>query len=133
MVPAPAQGRPELALAIYLRLQQPDVFEYIAVHGLAGALEAEHVAPLMRIHEGLATALLAERRAQVPPYLVVPALQVGPPPRTPGTQTLGFKPWTNAMELKPWTKSHKKFEVRNPAIKPLGGSSKARESSGRGP
>lgn len=30
------QGRPELALAIYLRLQQPDVFSYIATHGLVG-------------------------------------------------------------------------------------------------
>ena len=31
------QGRPELALAIYLRLQQPDVFSYIATHGLVSA------------------------------------------------------------------------------------------------
>lgn len=72
------QGRPELALAIYLRLQQPDVFAYIADHGLAGALEAEHVAPLMRIDDAQATRLLVERAAHVPPHLVVPALQVGP-------------------------------------------------------
>lgn len=43
-----------------------------------GALEAEHVAPLMRIDDGQATRLLVERVVQVPPYLVVPALQVGP-------------------------------------------------------
>ena len=71
------QGRPELALAIYLRLQQPDVFAYIADHGLIGALETEHVAPLMRIDEAEATRMLVERRVQVPPRLVVPALQVG--------------------------------------------------------
>ena len=54
-----------------------DVFDYIANHGLAGALEGAHVAPLMRIDEGRAAALLVDRVAQVPPRVVVPALQVG--------------------------------------------------------
>ena len=52
-----------------------DVFDYIADHGLAGALEGAHVAPLMRIDEHRATALLVDRVAQVPPRVVVPALQ----------------------------------------------------------
>ena len=52
-----------------------DVFDYIADHGLAGALEGAHVAPLMRIDEQRATALLVDRVAQVPPRVVVPALQ----------------------------------------------------------
>ncbi len=57
-----------------LRFMQ-DVFDYIADHGLAGALEGAHVAPLMRIDEGRAAALLVDRVAQVPPRVVVPALQ----------------------------------------------------------
>ena len=51
------------------------MFDYIADHGLAGALEGAHVAPLMRIDEGRAAALLVDRVAQVPPRVVVPALQ----------------------------------------------------------
>ena len=53
-----------------------DVFDYIADHGLAGALEGAHVAPLLRIDEDRAAALLVDRVAQVPPRVVVPALQV---------------------------------------------------------
>ena len=53
-----------------------DVFDYIADNGLAGALEGAHVAPLMRIDEQRATALLVDRVAQVPPRFVVPALLV---------------------------------------------------------
>lgn len=44
------------------------------------ALEAEHVAPLMRIDDAQATRMLVERAVQVPPLLVVPALQVRPKP-----------------------------------------------------
>ena len=38
-----AQGHFQLALAILLRLQRPDVFDFVAKHGLLGGLKPQQV------------------------------------------------------------------------------------------
>lgn len=45
------QGRFDLALAILLRLQQPDVFGFVTDHSLLPLLKPSHVAALVRIDE----------------------------------------------------------------------------------
>ena len=45
------QGRFDLALAILLRLQQPDAFEFVTAHSLLHLLRPSHVAALVRIDE----------------------------------------------------------------------------------
>ena len=45
------QGRFDLALAILLRLQQPDTFEFVTKHSLLPLLRPSHVASLVRIDE----------------------------------------------------------------------------------
>ena len=44
-----AQGHFQLALAILLRLQRPDVFDFVARHGLLGGLKPQQVQPT--VHE----------------------------------------------------------------------------------
>jgi len=45
------QGRFDLALAILLRLQQPDVFDFVTAHNLLPLLKPSHVTALVRIDE----------------------------------------------------------------------------------
>ncbi len=45
------QGRFDLALAILLRLQQPDTFDFVTKHSLLPLLRPSHVASLVRIDE----------------------------------------------------------------------------------
>ena len=47
------QGRFDLALAILLRLQQPDTFAFVTKHSLLPLLRPSHVAALVRIDEVL--------------------------------------------------------------------------------
>ncbi|KAK9816865.1 hypothetical protein WJX72_006282 [[Myrmecia] bisecta] len=68
------QGRYDHALAIYLRLQWPQVFDFIHEHNLLPML-ADRVAALMSIDEVRATSLLVAQHEQVPPSSVVPSLQ----------------------------------------------------------
>lgn len=44
-------GRFDLALAILLRLRQPDAFDFITQHGLLPLLRSAHIAALVRIDE----------------------------------------------------------------------------------
>lgn len=53
------QGRFDLALAILLRLQQPDTFDFVIKHGLLPLLRPSHVAALVRIDEVPDAVLLA--------------------------------------------------------------------------
>lgn len=40
-----AQGQFQLALGILLRLKRPDVFDFVARHGLLGGLKPQQVGP----------------------------------------------------------------------------------------
>lgn len=73
------QGRYDLALAIYLRQQQPAVFDFIQEHHLLPVLH-ERVAQLLSIDEERATQLLMDQYDEVPASTVVPSIQVGLPP-----------------------------------------------------
>jgi len=69
------QGRYDLALAIYLRQQQPAVFDFIQEHHLLPVLH-ERVAQLLSIDEERATQLLMDQYDEVPASTVVPSIQV---------------------------------------------------------
>lgn len=73
------QGRYDLALAIYLRQQQPAVFDFIQEHHLLPVLH-ERVAQLLSIDEERATQLLMNQYDEVPASTVVPSIQVSLPP-----------------------------------------------------
>ncbi len=73
------QGRYDLALAIYLRQQQPAVFDFIQEHHLLPVLH-ERVAQLLSIDEERATQLLMDQYDEVPASTVVPSIQVSLPP-----------------------------------------------------
>ncbi|KAL0041397.1 hypothetical protein WJX79_002126 [Trebouxia sp. C0005] len=68
------QGRYDLALAIYLRQQQPAVFDFIQEHHLLPVLH-ERVAQLLSIDEERATQLLMDQYDEVPASTVVPSIQ----------------------------------------------------------
>lgn len=70
-----AQGRFDLALKILLRLQRPDVFDFITGNGLLALLKGPDIVQLLRIDESRALHLLADHAADVPPSVTVPALQ----------------------------------------------------------
>ena len=69
------QGHYNLALAIYLRQQQPAVFDFIQEHQLLPVLH-ERVAQLLSINEDRAIQLLMDQYDQVPASTVVPSIQV---------------------------------------------------------
>ena len=69
------QGRYDLALAIYLRQQQPAVFDFIQEHQLLPVLH-ERVAQLLSIDEERAIQLLMAQYDEVPASTVVPSIQV---------------------------------------------------------
>ncbi|BDA42740.1 Vacuolar protein sorting-associated protein 41 homolog [Coccomyxa sp. Obi] len=69
------QGRFDLALAILLRLQQPDVFDFVTAHSLLPLLKPSHVAALVRIDEVRAIRLLVDHHEEVTAATIVPALQ----------------------------------------------------------
>ena len=69
------QGRYDLALAIYLRQQQPAVFDFIQEHQLLPVLH-ERVAQLLLIDEDRAIQLLMDQYDEVPASTVVPSIQV---------------------------------------------------------
>ncbi len=73
------QGRYDLALAVYLRQQQPAVFDFIQEHHLLPVLH-ERVAQLLSIDEERATQLLMDQYDEVPASTVVPSIQVSLPP-----------------------------------------------------
>ena len=73
------QGRYDLALAIYLRQQQPAVFDFIQEHHLLPVLH-ERVAQLLSIDEERATQLLMDQYDEVPASTIVPSIQVSLPP-----------------------------------------------------
>ena len=70
------QGRYDLALAIYLRQQQPAVFDFIQEHQLLPVLH-ERVAQLLSIDEERAIQLLMDQYDEIPASTVVPSIQVG--------------------------------------------------------
>ena len=57
------QGRFDLALAILLRLQQPETFDFVTKHSLLPLLRPSHVASLVRIDEVPHCFLLCHRIA----------------------------------------------------------------------
>lgn len=69
------QGRYDLALAIYLRQQQPAVFDFIQEHQLLPVLH-ERVAQLLSIDEERAIQLLMDQYDEIPASTVVPSIQV---------------------------------------------------------
>lgn len=68
------QGRYDLALAIYLRQQQPAVFDFIQEHQLLPVLH-ERVAQLLSIDEDRAIQLLMDQYDEIPASTVVPSIQ----------------------------------------------------------
>ena len=68
------QGRFDLALAIYLRQQQPAVFDFIQEHHLLPVLH-ERVAQLLSIDEERAVQLLMDQYDEIPASTVVPSIQ----------------------------------------------------------
>ncbi|PNW86054.1 hypothetical protein CHLRE_03g209281v5 [Chlamydomonas reinhardtii] len=68
------QGRPDLALSIYLRLRSPGVFAFVTSHGLQANLLGR-AADLFEVDERAALGLLTAHADALPPGNVVPSLQ----------------------------------------------------------
>ncbi|KAG2441412.1 hypothetical protein HYH02_010000 [Chlamydomonas schloesseri] len=68
------QGRPDLALSIYLRLRSPGVFAFVTSHGLQANLLGR-AADLFEVDERAALGLLTAHAEALPPGNVVPCLQ----------------------------------------------------------